>query len=196
MLYDNKYYGQIIISDSIKENSKIAISQFKKNHFKKICMLTGDNQKTAQYVAEQVNIEKFYASLLPIEKSKIIEQAKNNKETTIFVGDGVNDAPSMILSNIGISMGQIGSESAIEASDIVILDDDLNKINFLKQLSRINKFVVYWNIIFSISIKVIALVLNIFGILKEYAIAVAIFADVGVTILCCINSLLIYLKRK
>lgn len=196
IFYDNKFFGTILLKDTIKENSRKAISEFNKNGIKNISILTGDNKFIAKEVADNLSVNNYKYGLLPIDKTKILEDAKAIGKTTIFVGDGVNDAPSLIISSIGISMGQIGSESAIEASDIVILDDDLNKINYLKQLAKINRFVVYWNIIFSITIKVAALVLNAFGILEKYAIAVAIFADVGVTILCCINSLLISFKKK
>ena len=194
--YDNKFLGNLVIRDTIKPNTIEAIQLFKKHGITNITMLTGDNKEIAKDIAGKVGITNYQAELLPIDKTKALENAKNNGEITMFVGDGVNDAPSLVLSDIGISMGSIGSDSAIEASDIVIMDDDLKRIPFLKSLSKLNKFVVYWNLIFAIAIKVATLILNMLGVLGQWAIAAAIFADVGVTIICCINSLLISLKKK
>jgi len=194
--YDNVFLGSIVIRDVLKANTIEAINGFKKSGINNITMLTGDNYNIAKYIANKVGIPNFKADLLPIDKTKEIENAKKNGITTIFVGDGVNDAPSLVLSDVGISMGSIGSDSAIEASDVVIMDDDLRRIPFLKSLAKLNKFVVYWNLIFAITIKVVTLALNMLGLLGDLAIAAAIFADVGVTIICCINSLLISLKRK
>ncbi len=194
--YDDEFLGNIVIRDTIKPNTIEAIELFKKSGIKNITMLTGDNKEIAADIANKVGIENYQAELLPIDKTKAIENAKNEGMITMFVGDGVNDAPSLVLSDIGISMGSIGSDSAIEASDIVIMDDNLKRVSFLKSLAKLNKFVVYWNLIFAITIKVVTLVLNMLGVLGQWAIAAAIFADVGVTIICCINSLLISLKRN
>ncbi len=194
--YDKKYLGNLVIRDTIKPNTIEAIQLFKKHGITNITMLTGDNKEIAKDIANKVGISNYQAELLPIDKTKVLEDAKNNGEITMFVGDGVNDAPSLVLSDIGISMGSIGSDSAIEASDIVIMDDDLKRISFLKSLAKLNKFVVYWNLIFAIAIKIATLILNMLGVLGQWAIAAAIFADVGVTIICCINSLLISLKKK
>ncbi len=194
--YDNEFIGSIVIRDTIKQDTIEAIKLFKKHGIKNITMLTGDNKEIAEDIAKKVGITNYAAELLPIDKTKAIEDAKNNGQITMFVGDGVNDAPSLVLSDVGISMGSIGSDSAIEASDIVIMDDDLKHIPFLKSLAKLNKLVVYWNLIFAIAIKVATLILNMLGLLGQWAIAAAIFADVGVTIICCINSLLIALKKK
>ena len=194
--YDNKFLGNLVIRDTIKPNTIEAIQLSEKHGITNITMLTGDNKEIAKDIAGKVGITNYQAELLPIDKTKALESAKNNGEITMFVGDGVNDAPSLVLSDIGISMGSIGSDSAIEASDIVIMDDDLKRIPFLKSLAKLNKFVVYWNLIFAIAIKVVTLILNMLGVLGQWAIAAAIFADVGVTIICCINSLLISLKKK
>ena len=194
--YDNKFLGNLVIRDTIKPNTIEAIQLFKKHGIANITMLTGDNKEIAKDIADKVGITNYQAELLPIDKTKALENAKNKGEITMFVGDGVNDAPSLVLSDIGISMGSIGSDSAIEASDIVIMDDNLKRIPFLKSLAKLNKFVVYWNLIFAIVIKVATLILNMLGVLGQWAIAAAIFADVGVTIICCINSLLISLKKK
>jgi len=196
VVYNDKFLGSIVIKDQIKSIAREAIKGLYKNGIRNITMMTGDNGKVAEEVSRKVGIKNWKHDLLPIHKTSFIEKANNNGEITIFVGDGVNDAPSMIMANIGISMGQIGSDSAIEASDIVIMDDNLKRINFLLELSKINRFVVYWNISFSILAKIAAIILNSFGIFQQYAILIAILADVGVTIVCCINSLLISLKKK
>ncbi|MFA7222680.1 MAG: heavy metal translocating P-type ATPase [Bacilli bacterium] len=194
--YNKKFYGSLVIRDTLKENTVEAIKLFKKHGIKQVTMLTGDNSDIAKSIAAKAGITHYESSLLPIDKTKFIEKAKEKGEITMFVGDGINDAPSLVISDIGISMGSIGSDSAIEASDIVIMDDDLRRISYLKSLAKLNKFVVYYNLIFAIGIKVLTLFLNMFGLLHEYAIIAAIFADVGVTFICCINSLLISLKKK
>lgn len=194
--YNNKYLGYLVIKDIIKPDTIEAIKLLKKQGFTNITMLTGDNPDIAKDIASQVGITSYQASLLPIDKTKVLDEVKTKGEISIFVGDGVNDAPSLVKSDIGISMGGVGSDSAIEASDIVIMDDDLRRIAFIKSLARLNKMVVNWNLYFAIIIKVATLVLNAFGLLHQYAIIAAIFADVGVTIICCINSLMINLKRK
>lgn len=194
--YNKKFYGSLVIRDTLKENTVEAIKLFKKHGIKQVTMLTGDNSDIAKSIAAKAGITHYESSLLPIDKTKFIEKAKEKGEITMFVGDGINDAPSLVISDIGISMGSIGSDSAIEASDIVIMDDDLRRISYLKSLAKLNKFVVYYDLIFAIGIKVLTLFLNMFGLLHEYAIIAAIFADVGVTFICCINSLLISLKKK
>ncbi|MFA6754943.1 MAG: heavy metal translocating P-type ATPase [Bacilli bacterium] len=193
--YDEQFLGSLIVRDIIKENTVSSISLMRKNGIKSFNMLTGDNEQTAQLIAKEAGIDNIFANLLPIDKTKIIEEYKN-KALTIFVGDGVNDAPSLITSDIGISMGQLGSDSAIEASDIVIMDDDLRHIAFIKKLAKKNKIVVNTNIIFAIVVKIAILLLTIFELLGPYAIWLAIFADVGVTIICCINSLLLMLTKE
>jgi len=194
--YDNKYLGYLVIRDTIKKDTIEAIALLKKSGFKNITMLTGDNEMIAKDIAMKAGITTYRANLLPIDKTTILEKAKKEGKIVTFVGDGVNDAPSLVLSNVGISMGSLGSDSAIEASDVVIMDDNLKRISYLKSLSKINKFVVYYNLIFAIGIKVATLFLNMFDVLGKYGIILAIFADVGVTIICCINSLLISLKKK
>src|SRR5574344_128903 len=194
--YDKKYLGHLVIRDIIKPDAIEAINLFKKEGITNITMLTGDNPDIAKEIAEKAGITNYKAGLLPIDKTKVLDAAKLNHEVTIFVGDGVNDAPSLVKSDIGISMGGIGSDSAIEASDIVIMDDDLRRIAFLKSLAKLNKFVVNWNLYFAIIIKITTLILNSLGLLGKYAIIAAIFADVGVTIICCINSLMINFKKK
>lgn len=194
--YNNKYLGHLVIRDTIKPNTIEAMKLLKKEGIKNITMLTGDNVEIAKDIASQVGITAYRADLLPIDKTKVLDEAKARGEISIFVGDGINDAPSLVKSDVGISMGGVGSDSAIEASDIVIMDDDLRRIAFVKSLAKLNKFMVYWNLYFAIIIKVTTLILNMLGLLHQYAIIAAIFADVGVTIICCINSLMINFKRK
>lgn len=194
--YDSKFLGSIVIADQIKEDSAKAITNFYKNGIKNIYMFTVDKKEIAEDVARKVNIKNVYSSLLPIDKTNRLEEIINTSKNKhiAFIGDGVNDAPSLILSPIGISMGSIGTDAAIEAGDIVILDDNLNKINEAKKISRKTINVVYQNIIISLLIKITVLVLTSLGILGDYAMWFAIFADVGVTFLAVLNSLRIMKK--
>ena len=200
--YDNKFKGYIIINDEIKETSKNAISNFYKNGVKNILMLTGDNEKIAAEVAKNVGLNSYYASLLPLEKtSKLEEVIKNSKknDVTVFIGDGINDAPSLIQADLGIAMGGIGSDITIESSDAVIMNDDLNKINDAIKISKKNNIVVKENLIFSLTIKFLVMIISFLPLmeLEAYIMWLAIFADVGVTIICVLNSLrLMKLKNK
>lgn len=200
--YDNKFKGYIIINDEIKETSKNAISNFYKNGVKNILMLTGDNEKIAAEVAKNVGLNSYYASLLPLEKtSKLEEVIKNSKknDVTVFIGDGINDAPSLIQADLGIAMGGIGSDITIESSDAVIMNDDLNKINDAIKISKKNNIVVKENLIFSLTIKLLVMIISFLPLIQVEAFIMwlAIFADVGVTIICVLNSLrLMNLKNK
>ena len=200
--YDNKFKGYIIINDEIKETSKNAISNFYKNGVKNILMLTGDNEKIAAEVAKNVGLNSYYASLLPLEKtSKLEEVIKNSKknDVTVFIGDGINDAPSLIQADLGIAMGGIGSDITIESSDAVIMNDDLNKINDAIKISKKNNIVVKENLIFSLTIKLLVMIISFLPLMQVEAFIMwlAIFADVGVTIICVLNSLrLMNLKNK
>ena len=200
--YDNKFKGYIIINDEIKETSKNAISNFYKNGVKNILMLTGDNEKIAAEVAKNVGLNSYYASLLPLEKtSKLEEVIKNSKknDVTVFIGDGINDAPSLIQADLGIAMGGIGSDITIESSDAVIMNDDLNKINDAIKISKKNNIVVKENLIFSLTIKLLVMIISFLPLIQVEAFIMwlAIFADVGVTIICVLNSLrLMKLKNK
>ncbi len=196
--YDNKFIGSIIIKDLIKPSSKLAISEFYKNKINNVYMLTGDNISIANDVAKEVNINHVYADLLPNEKGEKLEvilKNKSKKSVVGFVGDGVNDALSLKLADLGISMGALGSDAAIEASDVVLLNDDLNTINIIKKLANRTLFVAYENIIFSILIKVLVMVLSVSGVLGNFGMWFAIFGDVGVTFLCVINSLRLMLFK-
>lgn len=198
--YDNKYLGYIEIKDQIKESSINAISAYHQNGIKNVIMLTGDNDKIASAVAKEAGVDKFYANLLPLDKTAKLEEIldKENKNTTAFIGDGVNDAPSLTKADIGISMGGIGSDITIDSSDVVIMDDDLNKVNKIIKIAKRNKLVVIENIAFALFIKILVMVLSLIPNLpiSPYIMWFAIFADVGVTVICVLNSLRLSLKFK
>lgn len=189
-----KYYGHIVISDKIKEDSQKAIDTFQKNHIKTI-MLTGDRKSIAEDIAKKIGIEEYYAELLPQEKVEKIEkimQDTNSKEMIGFVGDGMNDAPVLARSDIGISMGAIGSDSAIEASDVVLMNDNLNSIVDGMKIAKKTKQIAMENIIFSIVVKLVVLILASLGLANMW---LAVFADVGVTVIAVLNSMRM-LKNK
>lgn len=184
---DKKYLGYIVIADEIKENSKETIEELKNNGINEIIMLSGDNKINVENVAKELDIYDYSYELLPEDKVKKVESFKSLKYNNVaFVGDGINDAPVLALSDIGISMGGIGSDAAIEASDIVIMDDNPKKIVTAIKIARKVNNIVMFNIIFAIAIKVLVLVLGIFGISTIW---MAVFADVGVTFLSILNVL-------
>ena len=196
--YDNQYMGHIVISDVIKKDSKEAVSMLKRININNIMMLTGDLKNVAMDVASEIGIKKVFYELLPEDKLKIIEEEiskKKDREKLVFVGDGINDAPCLVRSDIGISMGSIGSDAAVEASDVVLMDESPLKIYEVICIAKRTMLVVYTNIILSILVKLIVLVLSILGISNM---GLAVFADVGVLIICVINSvsLLFYNLRK
>ena len=183
------YKGHIHIGDRIKETSKEAISQLKKIGVKKTVMLTGDENKIAQNVAQTLQIEEVHSELLPQDKVSIMEELlKQKKENEIlaFVGDGINDAPVLALADIGIAMGSLGSDAAIEAADIVLMDDDPLKIAKAIRIAGKCMRIVYENIWFAIGVKVIVLILSAFGIANMW---LAIFADVGVMVIAVMNAI-------
>lgn len=198
--YDNQYLGYIEIKDQIKESSIKAIDAYHQNGIKNVIMLTGDNDKIASAVAKEAGVDKFYANLLPLDKTAKLEEilAKENKNTTAFIGDGINDAPSLTKADIGISMGGIGSDITIDSSDVVIMDDDLNKVNKVIKIAKRNKLVVIENIAFALLIKILVMILSLIPNLpiSPYIMWFAIFADVGVTVICVLNSLRLSLKFK
>ena len=186
---NNQYAGHILIADKIKEDSKNAIKELKKNNVKQIVMLTGDRKKISEEVAKKLNIDKVYTELLPdgkVEKIKEILKEKSPKGKLIFVGDGINDAPVLALADIGIAMGALGSDAAIEAADIVIMTDEPSKIVKAIKLSKKTMRIVKENIIFAITVKVAVLILSAFGLSSMWQ---AVFADVGVSVIAIINSL-------
>lgn len=183
---DNSYAGHIVISDIEKENSKEAISKLKKQGITKTIMLTGDKESVAKEIATNLKIDEVYSELLPIDKVEKIEGLINDKNKVAFVGDGINDAPVLARADIGIAMGALGSDAAIEASDVVIMNDDPLKIVTAIKIAKKCIAIVYQNIIFSLSIKFICLVLGALGIANMW---IAIFADVGVMIIAVLNAM-------
>ena len=185
---DNNYAGCITISDVIKETSKDAISGLKKHGIKQTVMLTGDAQKTAEKVAKEIGMDKVCSELLPADKVNEVEKLlaqKNAKEKLAFVGDGINDAPVLSRADIGIAMGALGSDAAIEAADIVLMDDDPAKISLAMKISLKTLKIVKENIVFALAIKAICLILGALGIAGMW---LAIFADVGVMVLAVLNA--------
>lgn len=197
--YDYKYLGYIEIKDQIKESSIEAIKNYHKNGVKNVVMLTGDNESIASAVAKESGVDHFYANLLPLDKTDKLKtiMANSNKGSTIFIGDGINDAPSLTTADIGISMGGIGSDITIDSSDVVIMDDDINKVNKVFKIAKRNRVVVYENIIFALFIKTLVMILSLIPNLPiaEYIMWFAIFADVGVTVICVLNSLRLTLHK-
>ena len=186
---DGKYEGHIVISDIVKEHSKEAIARLKKAGVKKTVMLTGDAQSVAEQVAQSLGIDEVYAELLPGDKVTKVEELlteKSEKEKLAFVGDGINDAPVLTRADIGIAMGAMGSDAAIEAADVVLMDDDPLKISKAIKISRKCLGIVYQNIIFALVIKFGCLALGAIGIANMWF---AIFADVGVMIIAVLNAI-------
>ncbi len=179
------YMGHIVISDVIKPESESAIEELKKSGIKNLIMLTGDLKNVAQEVAQKLKIEKFYAELLPNDKLKKVEEIINNKNITAFAGDGINDAPVLSRADIGIAMGAMGSDAAIEAADVVLMDDNPLKIASAIKISKKCLNIVKQNILFALGVKFICLILGAIGIANMWA---AVFADVGVMIICILNS--------
>ena len=196
--YDNKFLGSMVIKDEIKEDSEFALKEFKKLGIKNTFMLTGDNLETASYVAKKCNIENVKANLLPLDKVDEVKKIKGDKNNKMvaFAGDGVNDAPSMAIVDLGISMGGIGSDAAIEASDIVIMDDKLSTLTKGKRIAKRTLNTVYINIVFAILIKLVAVIIATLNIIPSYIMWIAIFADVGVTFLCVCHSLTLMIHKK
>lgn len=186
---NGEYAGCIVISDVVKENSKKAISSLKKSGINKTVMLTGDSKETAKRVAENLGLDEYHAELLPSDKVEWVEKLlsqKSAKKKLAFVGDGINDAPVLSRADIGIAMGALGSDAAIEAADIVLMDDDPSKIALARKISIHTLKIVKENIVFALAIKAICLVLGALGIANMW---VAIFADVGVMILAVLNAI-------
>lgn len=186
---DNIFKGSIVISDKIKENSFEAISKLKNIGIKKIIMLTGDKENISKKIADKLGISTYYAELLPNEKVQKVEELikeKNENDKLIFVGDGINDAPVLAISDIGIAMGGVGSDAAIESSDIVLMTDELTKIAEVINISKKTMIIVKENIVLAISVKIIILLLSAFGFTTMWE---AVFGDVGVMIIAILNAL-------
>lgn len=188
MAIDKKYAGHIVISDVVKEHSKEAVAKLKKAGIKKTVMLTGDSRKAAEQTAKTLGIDQVYSELLPGDKVQKVEELlleKEGKEKLVFVGDGINDAPVLTRADIGIAMGAMGSDAAIEAADVVLMDDDPLKISKAIKISQKCLRIVYQNIIFALAIKFACLGLGALGIANMWF---AIFADVGVMIIAVLNA--------
>ena len=189
MAVDGKYAGHILISDIIKPHAKEAIDELKKAGISKTVMLTGDSKRVADQVAKELDIQEVYSELLPADKVSKVEELlhqKSEKDKLAFVGDGINDAPVLSRADIGIAMGALGSDAAIEAADIVLMDDDPLKISKAIKIARKCIRIVYENIYFAIGIKILCLILGALGIANMW---MAIFADVGVMIIAVLNAI-------
>lgn len=191
---DNKYCGYILISDKIKEDSYKMIKSLKKNNISKIVMLTGDRENISKSISNELKLDEYYAELLPQDKVSITEKIMHEKDgNLLFIGDGINDAPVLALSDIGVSMGSLGSDAAIEASDIVIMTDEPSKISDVIKISKKTMKIVRENIVFAISIKIAVLILSLLGVATMWS---AVFADVGVSVIAILNSLRILNVKK
>ncbi len=185
---ERSYLGYVVISDEIKENAKESLENLKQQQIHKMVMLTGDSKESAKSIAEKLPIDSYYASLLPQDKLERVEVLMKESDTgpLSFVGDGMNDAPVLVRADIGIAMGGLGSDAAIEAADVVIMDDDLSKIGEAIGIAKRTIRIVKQNIVFAIGIKIFFLVLGAFGFANMLE---AVFADVGVSVLAILNSM-------
>lgn len=185
---EQEYFGCILIADVIKENAKESIQALKNAGIRKTVMLTGDNARAAEAVGKELGLDEIHSELLPIDKVSRVEELlakKGEKEKLLFVGDGINDAPVLTRADIGIAMGALGSDAAIEAADVVLMDDDPKKIALAIKISRKCLNIVYQNIVFALAVKALCLILGAFGIANMW---IAIFADVGVMVLAVLNA--------
>lgn len=185
VVVDGKAIGKIVLGDTPKESSKYLIEILKSQN-KKITMLTGDNKSASESIANQIGISDYRYSLLPQDKIKFIEDFKKSNDTVVFFGDGVNDAPSLKIADVGISMGAAGEDAAIESSDIVFLNDDMKNVLDLIKITKKLKKIVTQNFVFALSVKLLVLTLNLIGYSSMWA---AVFADAGVALLCVLNAI-------
>lgn len=194
---NGQYIGAIVIADQIKEDSAQAVRQLKEMKCQTV-MLTGDNEKTAQAVADKLHIDKRFAQLLPQDKAEKVSQLVKEGNTVAFVGDGINDAPVLATASVGIAMGAMGSDAAIEAADIVLMQDNPTAIPTAKKISKKTLGIVKQNIVFSIAVKVAVLVLSAVGLLDKigFGMIVAILADVGVCMIAILNSMRAMIVKK
>src|SRR5699024_5944050 len=189
IVIDDNYVGHIVISDQLKPTTKEALRTLKVNGVKKAIMLTGDNNLVAKKIAAEVTIDEYHSNLLPADKVTEVEELlsrKSEKEQLAFVGDGINDAPVLTRADIGIAMGALGSDAAIEAADVVLMDDDPLQITKAIKIARKCMRIVYQNISFALIVKFICLILGAVGIANMW---LAIFADVGVMIIAVLNAI-------
>lgn len=185
---DGKYAGCIVISDEVKEDSKRAIAEMRKAGITNVVMLTGDNEAAAAKIAEEVGLDKHYSGLLPNQKVEILEEIakENSTGNTAFIGDGINDAPVLARADVGIAMGGVGSDAAIEASDIVFMTDELSKLPIAKRISEKTNKIVWQNVVFAMGVKVIVMLMSTGGVANMWE---AIFADVGVALIAVLNAM-------
>ena len=183
---DNEYLGAIVVEDEIKPQSKQAVKDLKKLKINKIEMLTGDNKNIAEEVGNELGLSKVYSHLYPADKVKIVKQYMNEERKVVFVGDGINDAPVLTLANVGVAMGALGSDAAIEAADVVIMDDNPAKLAVAIKHSKRTLKIVKQNIVFAIGVKMVFLILGGIGI---SSMAMAVFADVGVSVIAILNAI-------
>jgi len=191
---DNKYSGYIVISDEVKEDSSRAIEGLREMGIKRIVMLTGDNKAISDKIAASLRIDEVYSELFPNEKVGILEKlyANNKKGKLIFVGDGINDAPVLARADVGVAMGGIGSDVAIEAADVVLMTDEPSKLVTAIKISKKTKLIVWENILLALGVKIVVLALGALGVATMWE---AVFADVGVALLAVLNSLRLLNKK-
>lgn len=186
---EDHYIGSVSISDTIKSDAAAAVSELKKAGVKRTVMLTGDRSATAKYVAETIGLDEFHAELMPADKVDMAEKLIASKQSTgsvVFVGDGINDAPVLARADVGVAMGGLGSEAAIEASDIVIMDDQPSKLASIIKIARKTLHISRQNVVFALAVKFIVLIMGALGMAPMW---LAVFADVGVAVICIINSM-------
>ena len=186
---DKEYAGYILISDQIKEDSARTVKALKDLGIKKTVMLTGDNRTVGKKVAKELGLDQVYAELLPdqkVEKLELLNKEKSSKGRLVYVGDGINDAPVLAMADIGIAMGGVGSDAAIEAADVVIMNDEPSKIVTAIEIAKRTRRIVMQNIVFSLAVKAVLLVLIAIGVGTMWE---AVFGDVGVTVIAVLNSM-------
>lgn len=186
---EQTFLGALVISDTVKQGAAEAIHKMKNVGVKKCVMLTGDREKTAKHVADELKLDEVHAELLPGDKVDEVEKllsAQKDGERLAFVGDGINDAPVLTRADIGIAMGSLGSDAAIEAADVVLMDDDIRKIASTVLISRKTLRIVKQNIVFALAVKAVVLLFGAIGVANMWE---AVFADVGVSVLAILNSM-------
>ena len=196
--YDGKYLGNILIVDSLKDNAKTLIVGLK-NKGVKTYILTGDKKEIGKDVGDKLGIDEVYAELLPDDKLKKLEEIinkKESKEMVAYIGDGINDTPSLALADVGIAIGGFGHDEAIETSDVVLMNDEVDKINDVIDVAKLTMKVLKENIIFALGVKIIVMIIGLLGLLGSYGMFLGVFADVGVCLLCILNTIRIIKWRK
>ena len=189
MAKEGRFLGSVCISDTVKEGAREAISQMKEVGVKKCIMLTGDREEAAADVAQKLGLDEYHAGLLPGDKVDQVEKllaSKSENSKLAFVGDGINDAPVLTRADVGIAMGSLGSDAAIEAADVVLMDDDIQKIASVVKISRKTLKIVKQNIVFALAVKAVVLIMGALGLANMWE---AVFADVGVSVLAILNAM-------